>query len=507
MTKRVLLVTGDGSLLRELGDALGAPEEDLSIMPCPDDDRGLKRLVDFRPDFVIVSLALARDSKSPVSDYGGLAFCKAAIAVSAAPIALITPSPVPEAVNDAVVSLSHNVPCHPIAVRDGYIAKILDQIRSAKPPPKRLDILIEANADNRWCYKLRGENFQYPFNRGGSLNFDPGAQALCKTIADFIGSVPPDWETQFESLGKGIVAGLFGVDGSFANEVRQGVQEAGGLHHTRVTFSVGKEQYEIALEAVFPPVATARYPWMIHAPLLRNIRGQAASNTPLFDGPPRLKRILIVGANTSGPCDEIIVGGRSLELGELSHVKSECEAVEALFKDAKRDIGFDDPKVVGTDPAKPLKKNDFQSLLTEPWDVIHFAGHAYHSPTVDQNGAPASPQHACLFVGEPDHPEAVEMNTIAPSLRDTTSLLYLSGCKTANAGFAVAAAQYGVPAILGFRWKVQDKPAEQHARLFYHQLFKEKAIDRAFRNTRRGMRLLNRKDNAWASGMLVMASQ
>jgi CHAT domain-containing protein len=99
------------------------------------------------------------------------------------------------------------------------------------------------------------------------------------------------------------------------------------------------------------------------------------------------------------------------------------------------------------------------------------------------------------------------MNTIAPSLRETTSLLYLSGCKTASAGFAVAAAQYGVPAVLGFRWKVQDKPAEQHARLFYHQLFREKAIDKAFRNTRRGMRLLNRKDNAWASGMLVMASQ
>jgi CHAT domain-containing protein len=90
-------------------------------------------------------------------------------------------------------------------------------------------------------------------------------------------------------------------------------------------------------------------------------------------------------------------------------------------------------------------------------------------------------------------------------LRETTSLLYLSGCATANADFAVAAALYGVPAVLGFRWKVLDKPAEQHARLFYHQLFREKAIDKAFRNTRRGMRLLARKDNAWASGMLVMA--
>jgi hypothetical protein len=503
MSKKVLLVTGDGSLLSELVSALGAREEDLEVRPCADHSRARDLLADFRPDFVIVSLALAQDSKSPVADFGGLAFCKAAIPVSAAPIAIITPSPLTVTVSDAVRTVGGNVTPYPVG--EGYIAKVLNQIRTTRPPPKRLEILIEAHPDNRWTYSLRGDNFQY--KRGGTLGFDLGAQTMSKALAEHIGSVPPDWEVQFETLGRGIVLSLFGVDSSFTEDVKQGVNEAGGLHHTRVIFAVGKEQYEIALEAVFPPFRTPCHPWMIHAPVLRNIRGQSASNTPLFDGPPRLRRCLIVGANTSGFCDDIVVGGRSLELGTLSHIKSECDAVEALFKDAKDALGFDDPKVVGTDPTKPLGKNDFQSLLQdEQWDVIHFAGHAYHSPTADREDASPGPQHACLFVGAPDHPEAVEMNTIAPSLRETTSLLYLSGCKTANAGFAVAAAQYGVPAVLGFRWKVQDKPAEQHARLFYHQLFREKAIDKAFRNTRRGMRLLNRKDNAWASGMLVMAS-
>ena len=504
MTKKVLLVTGDGSLLGELVSALGTREEDLEVRPCSDHSRGRDLLADFRPDFVIVSLALARDSKSPVADYGGLTFCKAAIAISAAPIAIITPSPLTVNVSDAVRTVGGNVTPYPVG--DGYIAKVLNQIRTTKSPPKRLEILIEGHADNRWTYCLRGVNFQY--KRGGALAFDLGAQAMSKMLAERIGEVPADWEVQFENLGRGIVLSLFGVGSSFADEVRQGVEEAGGLHHTRVIFAVGKEQYEIALEAIFPPVPTpCRHPWMIHAPLLRNIPGQGASNTPLFDGPPRLRRCLIVGANTSGFCDDIIVGGRSLELGKLSHIKSECDAVEALFKEAQDELGFDDPKVVGTDPTRPLGGKEFQNLLkSEQWDVVHFAGHAFHSPAAEQEGAPPGQQHACLFVGAPDHPEAVEMNTRAPSLRDTTSLLDLSGCKTASAGFAVAAAQYGVPAVLGFRWKVQDKPAEQHARLFYHQLFKEKAIDTAFRNTRRGMRLLNPKDNAWASGMLVMAS-
>jgi hypothetical protein len=502
MTKKVLLVTGDGSLLGELVTALGAREEDLDVRPCADHTRGRDLLRDFRPDFVIVSLALARDPKAPVADHGGLAFCEAAIQISAAPIAIVTPSPLTVSVSDGVRAVHGNVTPYPVG--DGYIAKILNQIRTTRPPAKRLEIRIEAHADNRWIYSLRGVNFEY--KRGGSLSFDLGAQGFSRMAAAQIGKAPPDWDDQFQQLGRNLVLSLFGGGSSFQDDVRQGMEEAGGLHHTRVIFAVGQEQYDLALEAVYPPVK-ASHPWMIHAPLLRNIPGQGAANTPLFDGPPRMRRCLIVGANTSGFCDDIVVGGRSLELGKLSHIKSECEAVQALFNEAKDALGFDDPTIVGTDAGKPLGKKDFQSLLQdEQWDVVHFAGHAYYSGP-DQEGASPGSQHACLFVGEPDHPEAVEMNTIAPSLRETTSLLYLSGCQTASAGFAVAAAQYGVPAVLGFRWKVQDKPAEQHARLFYHQLFREKAIDKAFRNTRRGMRLLNRRDNAWASGMLVMASQ
>jgi hypothetical protein len=503
MAKRVLLVTADAAL-RSQFEAAFENQDDISLLKCGNDSRALQYLREDRLDFVIVSLALARDSTAPVTDNGGLDFCGAAIAISSVPITIITPSPVPDSVIDSLGALGRTVSCRPVG--PDYVAKVLDQIRSAKPPRKLLDIVIRADADNRWDYELHSENFPYPFERRGHLRFDEGAQDLCKALAEIIGAGPPNWENHFKKLGMGIVRSLFNPCDSFENEVRDGVREAGGLHHTRVTFVVGREQYEIALEAVFPPVKPAPRPWMIDAPLVRNIRGQVAPNAPLFDGSRRSKRCLIVGANTNGVVDDILNSGNPIVLDRLTHIDAECHEVEKLFKESQRDIGFEAPVVVGNDRDKPLGKDEFLNLLTEPWDVIHFAGHAYHSPTIDQNGAPTA-QHACLFVGKPGSPEAVEMNTIAPSLRETTSLLYLSGCKTANAGFAVAAAQYGVPAVLGFRWKVQDKPAEQHARLFYHQLFRERAIDKAFRNTRRGMRLLNRKDNAWASGMLVMASQ
>jgi len=495
MDRRVLLVTQDEPLLRELGGAL-RNADDISVMECADDRKAIKQVSDFHPDVVIVSLALARDSKSPVTDLGGLEFCKAANARTSALILVITPAPVPDIVSDALAGLRPKVTYREVCT--GYVARVLEQVRTAKPPPKRLDIVVEALEGNRWEYRLKGENFPYTFERTGPLNFDEGAQDLSIELAQVIGRGFDDWESSFTKLGKGIVRSLFGVDSPFAREVREGLKEVGGLSRTRVTFVVGQEQYEIALEAVFPPVAPAPKPWMIHAPLVRNIRGQAAANMPLFDGPPRAKRCLIVGANTSGFVDDV-PGGR---LNELPHVPSECAEVANLFRHAPRDLGFDEPLVVGIDPARPLSKNDFLGLLETPWDVIHFAGHANYSPA-----ASSSAHQACLFVGPPGKPEPVEMSAIAPSLRGNTSLLYLSGCQTANAGFAVVAAQYGVAAVLGFRWKIKDGPAEHHACLFYRQLFRVRAIDRAFRNTRRGMRLLNKASNAWASGMLVMARQ
>jgi len=505
MTARlVLLVTADAALRGQLEGALG-DQTDITLVPCGNDARGVQIVRDSKPDFVITSLALAPDSKSPVDEFGGLDFCKAASAISAVPITVITPSPIPDAVIDRLGILGPTVSYCPVG--SDLATKITERIRSAKPPRKVLDIVVRADEGNRWDYEMHGENFQYPFERRGQLHFDEGAQNLCKYISTKIGEMPPDWHKQFEELGKSIVLSLFPGNNAFENEVRDGLKEAGGLPHTRVTFVVGEDQYEIALEAVFPPVKPARYPWMIVAPLVRNIRGQVAPNSPLFDSSRRSKRCLIVGASTNGIVDDIVIDGAPLRLAELTHIKAECDTVAAVFKKAQRDSGFEDPKVVGTDPQYPLGKDEFLGLLQESWDVIHFAGHAYHSPPPHSDEAPPGPQRACLFVGPPGKPVPVEMNAIAPSMRDTTRLLYLSGCKSANAGFAVSAAHYGVPAVLGFRWSISDGPAALHACLFYRQLFRKRAIDVAFRNTRRGLRRIDETDAAWASGILVMARQ
>ena len=505
MTARlVLLVTSDAALRGQLESALG-DQSDVTLLWCGNDARGVQIVRDSKPDFVVTSLALAPDSKSPVDEFGGLDFAQAVGAISQAPIVVITPSPMPDTVIDRLGQFRGAASYCPVG--PDLAAKVLDRIRSAKPPRKVLDIVVRADDDNRWEYEMHGENFQYPFERRGQLHFDEGAQNLCKWISVKIGEMPPDWHKQFEELGKSIVLSLFPGNNAFENEVRDGLREAGGLPHTRVTFVVGEDQYEIALEAVFPPVKPARYPWMICAPLVRNIRGQVVPNAPLFDSSRRSKRCLIVGASTSGVVDDIAIDGQPLRLAELTHIKDECDAVAAVFKKAQRDAGFEDPKVVGIDPQHPVGKDEFLDLLQEPWDVIHFAGHAYHSPPPHSDEASPGPQRACLFVGAPGKPVPIEMNTIAPSMRETTRLLYLSGCKSANAGFAVSAAHYGVPAVLGFRWSISDGPAATHACLFYRQLFRKRAIDAAFRNTRRGMRRIDADDNAWASGILVMARQ
>jgi hypothetical protein len=318
-----------------------------------------------------------------------------------------------------------------------------------------------------------------------------------KTFALALAEARQGWSEIFYGLGRSIVAGFCEDNPMFGEQLRAGMEDAGGLSNTRVTFIVADALYEIALEAISSPVAELPEPWMIHAPLVRSIAGVVPADTQLFEGPPRPLRCLILCADASGVVDTLQEEGRPLNLAVLSHVRKECEEVRRLFSRVARQLGFEEPRVVGGDDNAPLTQERLLDVLREatPWDVVHFAGHSYHSRD--------NPGQASLIVGQRDKPVAVRINEIAPYLR-RSKLVYLSSCNSGNAGFAFEAAQQGIPAIVGFRWGVRDDYADIHARLFYRKLFKDRAIDTALWKTRRAMHRFMRDDRTWASSMLVM---
>jgi hypothetical protein len=90
-----------------------------------------------------------------------------------------------------------------------------------------------------------------------------------------------------------------------------------------------------------------------------------------------------------------------------------------------------------------------------------------------------------------------------------TRLLYLSSCQSCEENFAFELADKDIPAVIGFRWPVNNFKAREHARTFYQHLFKERSLERAFLRTRQDMHSKymqesDRMDKSWAASMLIL---
>ncbi len=497
MSKTVLLVIGDSD--RDLSDLLTRTLEsspDITVIQQKNERSALRIIRDREMpfDFIAAALSLAPDPASPPLSDGGIAFCEHARAISPAPIALIAP-----AITNALQQRLARIPSSPIlfGVDAELPAILLQQVLATVPPVRRLDVVIRADPTG-WTYELRGTGFD--FERHGRLNVMQSSVGFLKTIARSLrDEQPEDFPAIWRELGKNIVDCFLEQNDVFRQQLSAGIETAEGIANTRVSFAVADVYYEIALEAILTPLENLPEPWMIHAPLVRSIAGGVAVDAQLFEGPPRPLRCLILCSDASGAV-ELGQGMAPIRFLPLPHLRKECEEVRRLFSRVSRQLGFDEPRVVGADDAAPLTKERLLDALreSEPWDVVHYAGHSYH--------ANENPALASLIVSGGTEPVAVRINELAPYLR-RSKLVYLSSCNSANAGFAFEAVQQGIPAVVGFRWGVRDDFADIHARLFYRKLFKERAIDTALWKTRRAMHRMQRGDRTWASSMLVMQAR
>jgi len=90
--------------------------------------------------------------------------------------------------------------------------------------------------------------------------------------------------------------------------------------------------------------------------------------------------------------------------------------------------------------------------------------------------------------------------------RAQTRFAYLSGCQSSETGFVFELARLQIPAVLGFRWPINDDAALRFASGFYEKLFGNAApcLEKAFLATRCAMRDKLKQDKIWASAMLIL---
>jgi CHAT domain len=99
-------------------------------------------------------------------------------------------------------------------------------------------------------------------------------------------------------------------------------------------------------------------------------------------------------------------------------------------------------------------------------------------------------------------PRLVPVEDLAPLLANSR-FVYLSSCDSASAKFVFRLANHGIPSLLGFRVKIRDSLAEEHATEFYGHLFRTRSLEDAFPATRRHFFQTKPESRVWAQVLLI----
>src|SRR5688572_5089069 len=117
-------------------------------------------------DYVVSGLHLAKDEDSALLGDGGLTACaEVRRAKPEVPIALIVPR-----INNEVQlrAASFAPPPLLLSAEDGLGEALVDQLRTLKARPRRLEIIICSADSGRWEYEMHGKGFT--FHEHGLLN-------------------------------------------------------------------------------------------------------------------------------------------------------------------------------------------------------------------------------------------------------------------------------------------------------------------------------------------------
>ena len=84
--------------------------------------------------------------------------------------------------------------------------------------------------------------------------------------------------------------------------------------------------------------------------------------------------------------------------------------------------------------------------------------------------------------------------------------VYLSSCQSSEDDFVFQLANRGIPAILGFRWEIDDDKAKEYALRFYKYLIKHLSLEQAFLEARAYIHHKYEDNRIWASPLLILQS-
>lgn len=343
-------------------------------------------------------------------------------------------------------------------------------------------------------YRMDGTYF-YPMT---PLNFHPNIEDLGMRSEE-VAKENKKWEDRFRYVGLDLLKELFEQNPTFYANFSTLIETSGGKENIKIRFEVDEDVYPLALEAL---VAQDKEYYRLHSPLYRTVP-YGSTKPPLFkDLETREKNIncLIIEADAEGPVSEVKDEyGEDIILEKLKNLPLESKNfVEYLGGNNTRfKIDAVERLVLPEKEPEGVMEILNNTLNRKFWHLIHFAGHSYYNN---------DSKKAYVFLPGEVVPYALEADDFARSLRQANpQFLYISSCKSSQSKFVFELAKQGIPAILGFRWKIDDVLAAKHAKIFYEELFeKKKWLEYAFLETIKRVKWVNKGNPIWAAAMLVI---
>jgi hypothetical protein len=351
--------------------------------------------------------------------------------------------------------------------------------------------------------------------QGGNLNIDHEALQDAKDLTGVAEGITrkKDLHTVLKQVGKKICKQLFN-NTEFVQDFGGVINAVKSLANVRIHFHVDEESYDIALESLYND---DYHWWRLEAPITRRIPGIGRA-LPLFQGQERSPQpinCLLIEADASG----YIEGFGSLK--HLSNVKRECDELEALLSGRgacrlKVPIGdvvrIPDPER-GLDGAPSFKKR-LEDVLTahrdgaHPFHIVHFAGHSLYNPRKKRAYLVLPGQDG--MGGEPLTVERFATLVQDPHTRDVqTRFVFLSSCHSSEEVVMTKMARRDIPAILGFRWDIDDGKAAEYTLVFYKELLcksEHPSLERAFLRAVLELHEEDEMDRTWAAPIMVLQS-
>jgi hypothetical protein len=383
-----------------------------------------------------------------------------------------------------------------------------------------LDIFLDDCESGRWSMRRRG---RMNYEDEGKLPLDRKMfEKIVRHSSILDGDVEHKiWKVIMTDLSEELEELLFkNANALFWGKFVAARTESGGLERTWIRFGVNEQTQDAFLEAL--KEESDQEHWMLKVPIFRKYP-PAGRRLPLFkDIASRQGSIncLIIEADAQGGI--VNFAGRDISLQSLSKTQEETERIESILAQAcQTDNGRGVVKRVRISEAVGLRVDPRTYVLDVlrggNWNLVHFAGHAVQSVKPEESaGAARSPtatargqraaQAALVLSADQDCVLPIEM--FCQHL-GATQFLFLSCCRSAESSLIMRLTEKLVPAVLGYRWRVDDAGASDFADFFYTELFNRtnshyKYLEYAFRDARRKLYDRNNDDPTWASPMLVL---